>query len=975
MSSVGQRVSLRGQLWRVEGEQSVDTRKLLRLRSEESGEALTALCPPDEYTVVPTGPPALDRRALTPFAVWQRQHEALRLASPDEGTFAAFRAGRVQVEPYQFVPVTHLLRGPRRSLLLADDVGLGKTIEAGISLLELIARGVGKRILLVVPPGLIPQWLDEMSEKFGLEFHVLADAASVDQAQTQLVDGVQPWHFFDRVITSTEYLKRQEVSAVALHRPWDAIVVDEAHYLAESGTPAYPYQTLRTRLGARLREAGSALLLLTATPHNGHQHSFRSLLELVEPAEATLFGDREDVRRRVTRTMVRRLKSQITRTDPLGGCIPAFAAREPVQALAVTAPTPEERAIFASVSEYCKKAVENASESDNRDLVSFAMQIVKKRMLSSRHALKRTIANRLDALSTPPPEPPTRAELRELQSDLPLAEAAAERVTERLIRAAVSKEARARNAEKRQLKAIRRQLEALGERPDPKIAKLISHLEESVLSADREKVIVFTEYRDTVESLRTAFEAHAALAGRVVILTGGLTQGQRVSRIARFAEPDCRILLATDAASEGLNLQRHCRRVIHFELPWNPNRLEQRNGRVDRHGQRRNPILSYLFYADSPEDRVLDRLIQRIDQIHEDGVSTPDILGVLAATRLAEVLGEMTPQTSAEATADALIRTFETSHAEFTREVVPLLLAGSRSASLEDLDPTSADPVLDDDLELEALLLDWLGSAVRPTDVNHVFRIDVPSALQGAEVEPRYERATFRRSIAIAFPARDVEFIHRLHPLFRSVAARAQAVLTARDAAVARAPRIAVRRGNVEEPLAVFSFLHRFTAPQGALFAVALDARGRSADRSSMEFLKRHNGAVGEVEWSDLEVRFAPSFATVSEAATAAAREHVDAIAAREQERRTAEATVLRGMAHRYYDDRLSELAAQEAAERAGARAQMGLFGETRIDWDARRAAAATFRDARLREIDAWIAAATPVEPEPLGVLFVFPEN
>lgn len=142
-----------------------------------------------------------------------------------------------------------------------------------------------------------------------------------------------------------------------------------------------------------------------------------------------------------------------------------------------------------------------------------------------------------------------------------------------------------------------------------------------------------------------------------------------------------------------------------------------------------------------------------------------------------------------------------------------------------------------------------------------------------------------------------------------------------------------------------------------------------------MELLKPGKGPVGEVQWSDVEARFAPSFAAVSEAAAEAAGEHVDAIATREQERRTAEAIVLRGEAHRYYDDRLSELAAQEAADRAGARLQMGLFRETRIDWDARRAAAATFRDARLREIDAWIAAAKAVEPEPLGVLFVFPEN
>jgi len=161
-----------------------------------------------------------------------------------------------------------LLSGPRRSLLIADDVGLEKTIEAGICLLELIARGVGKRILLVVPPGLIPQWIDEMNDKFGLEFRSIENSSALDRAQPDLSDGLQPWAYFDRVTTSTEYLKRRDVHAAALAHPWDAVVVDEAHYLAESGISANPYSTARTRLGPRLRESTRALILLTATPHN-----------------------------------------------------------------------------------------------------------------------------------------------------------------------------------------------------------------------------------------------------------------------------------------------------------------------------------------------------------------------------------------------------------------------------------------------------------------------------------------------------------------------------------------------------------------------------------------------------------------------------------------------------------------------------------------------------------------------------------
>ena len=147
-----------------------------------------------------------------------------------------------------------------------------------------------------------------MHEKFGLDFRGVENSAAFDRAQTDLSEGLQPWVYFDRVITSIEYLKRRDVHAAALAYPWDVIVVDEAHYLAESGTPANPYSTARTRLGPLLREASKTLILLTATPHNGYRHSFRSLIELVAPTDATLHGATEVVQRRVARSMIRRLK-------------------------------------------------------------------------------------------------------------------------------------------------------------------------------------------------------------------------------------------------------------------------------------------------------------------------------------------------------------------------------------------------------------------------------------------------------------------------------------------------------------------------------------------------------------------------------------------------------------------------------------------------------------------------------------------
>lgn len=971
-------VFLRGSKWLVRSNTTLGERVALKLEDPVTGETIEALCPPDEFEPLIEPEPTLDRRALTPFGHWRLLHESLRLQTPSGGHYAAFVAGRISPEPYQFAPLARLLAGLRRGLLIADDVGLGKTIEAGICLLELIARGVGKRILLVVPPGLIPQWLDEMWEKFGLEFQAIENSAALDRAQTAVSEGLQPWAYFDRVITSTEYLKRRDVHAAALAHPWDVIVVDEAHYLAESGTPANPYATARTRLGPKLREAARTLILLTATPHNGYRHSFRSLLELVEPAEATLHGRTEDVQRRIGRTMIRRLKPQIIKTAPDGSVAPAFPVRQPVGRIEVTGLTDEEREIFRLVTEYCAKTIKSAEGSEEADLVSFAMQIVKKRMLSSRAALKQTVENRLTALSArQSEEPPKRAELRELQSDLPLAESQAERTALRVLRTALSRDARRRNAEKRQLKTIQNLLDRVAGRPDPKIAALIADLERNVLAVPSEKAIVFTEYRDTLAAIKEAFDAHPGLRNVYAELVGGLSARQRRQRIARFHEPGCRVLLATDAASEGLNLQERCCRLYHVELPWNPNRLEQRNGRIDRHGQTRSPIIKYLFYPDSPEDRVLDRLIQRIATMHDDRVSTPDILGILEGSRLEEVLGSIESAEDGAQKGDTLMRLFDQRQQAFRTEIAPLLLAMASDSALPYADAVSADPLIEDDIAFEGVMRDILGSHLRPGTIPDTWKIEIPRHLQGTGVECRYDCATFRRSVAVRHPADQVEFVHRLHPLAQAIAEQAWHELTLEPARNQFAARIAVRRHPIATtPLALFTFHERQSHQKGTVFGIPITASGEVLDQAVARTLldEADDGPAGEVAWSDCEQVFAQNFSALQARATEAARGHLSRALDQERTRRTNLARVLREEAEHYRTDRLAEIDEQEQAERAGARQQTELFREVATNWQARRAAVETHYHQRLKEIDAFATVLEPAEPQALGVLLVFPQ-
>jgi hypothetical protein len=326
-----------------------EDKTLFRLFDPSSAERLEALCPPEIYESLPEESPAFSKNAVAPFETWQSANLALKMSGVDSGEFAAFYGGRISPEHYQFAPVARMLQLPRPNLLIADDVGLGKTIEADICLLELLARRCGKRILLVVPPGMIPQWQEELLTKFGLRFEAIENAAALERVQTRLSAGIKPWVFLNRVITSIEYLKKREVLASALEPRWDVIIVDEAHYLAESGTPHSPYLTARARLGPKLRDHSKALILLSATPHNGYSHSFRSLLEIIEPTDASFTGDKTVVARRVGRSMICRLKGDITKFGANGSKVPAFKVREPVKAISVLALANAEKAIFAAM--------------------------------------------------------------------------------------------------------------------------------------------------------------------------------------------------------------------------------------------------------------------------------------------------------------------------------------------------------------------------------------------------------------------------------------------------------------------------------------------------------------------------------------------------------------------------------------------------------------------------------------------------
>jgi superfamily II DNA or RNA helicase len=473
---------------------------------------------------------------------------------------------------HQLEPALAVVRGFGCRVLLADEVGLGKTIQAAIVLAELKERGAADRVLVLTPAGLREQWAAELSARFGIDARVV-DAVTMRRRVAEMPIGVNPWTIERVAVASIDYVKRAEVLPAVAADSWDVVVVDEAHAAAGDSDRHSAVTTLASR--------AAFVLLLTATPHSGDRQSFAALTRLGAVDDDPLL-------------VFRRTRSEVR-----------AGARRRVHALHVQ-PTAAETHMHALLATYTSALL---AEHDDAWLPA---SVLHKRAFSSAWSLARSIERRLDALTreatadsagltkqltlplgdrdgeqTQADEPPA------WPSDLGLADPARETRLLRELLAAAQHAARTES----KLDAIRR-----------------------ILRRASEPAIVFTEYRDTLLRLQHALRRPAAL------LHGGLTRDERAAALQDFAKRRHTLLLATDAAGEGLNLHHSCRVVINLELPWNPMRLEQRIGRVDRIGQRRVVHAFHLIAARTGEPRILARLKDRIARAQAD-IGSPDPLG------------------------------------------------------------------------------------------------------------------------------------------------------------------------------------------------------------------------------------------------------------------------------------------------------------------------------------------------------------
>ncbi|MEH0821780.1 MULTISPECIES: DISARM system SNF2-like helicase DrmD [unclassified Micromonospora] len=584
------------------------------------------------------------------------------IASADRTALQApFRSG-IEIEDYQLDPVVRALSMPRTNLLIADDVGLGKTIEAGLVMQELMLRHRARTMMIVCPAGLTRQWRDEMRDKFGLDFRIV-DAALLRELRRTRGLYTNPWTHYPRLVVSVDWLKRdrplrllREVLPTTPRYPRavDLLVVDEVHTCAPSGRGRYAVDSHRTKAIRALAPHCEHRLFLSATPHNGFTESFTALLELLDDQRFARGVKPTD--EQLARVMVRRLKSEL---PPRWDGSPRFPARH-LGYLEVDYPEAERHA-HELLSRYAASRRTNADGRAGEIAADFVTTLLKRRLFSSPKAFAETVETHLTTMTArdhaASGEPAREAER-------PVGEKVLQPVIDRLAETAED-DAAYGSAEADALTAVRRyaaplsaeERALLGElrtwarsaqdRPDAKLAALRRWLDPIVRPGGEwqpERVIIFTEYRDTQRWLHERLLSAGYPPERIALLYGGQDPDEREHVKNVFTEhpdlDDVRILLATDAASEGINLQRHCHRLLHWEIPWNPNRLEQRNGRIDRHGQRaaRVDVLHFVpagwqhvdYTTGSLEDELafLRLAVEKVEAIRTDLGSAGEVIAV-----------------------------------------------------------------------------------------------------------------------------------------------------------------------------------------------------------------------------------------------------------------------------------------------------------------------------------------------------------
>ena len=672
------RVLARGLTWDVLERENLGEQQRLRLRCVDDdllGLEWDILHP--QEPVVPFQD-TLNPEQPGPLAAWRLFHQAAVLDQiPGAGAMVAAEPGRISVEPYQLVPLMRALEMPRPRLLLADGVGLGKTIEAGLIAAELIARRRAHRILIVAPAGpLLRQWEQEMRYRFGLHFTVLADSGALRNERRKLEMGGNPFGATAFVLTSLDFAKQETVLDELERTAWDLVIIDEAHHCVSAANTTSRDDTQRRRLAEVVARQSDGLLLLTATPHDGYDPHFASLMALLDPSLVDGHGGLLGLAYR--RHVVRRLKSHIA--DPATGR-PLFRDRRVIP-IPIVSDDPDVRAFHRALSALVAPRLDQASATKEfGDALAF-VSLLKRSVstIAACVATLRVVADRYARLTDHgEPEALRRERGRTLRAfrrramRFGVLDSQTETDVERLEAEDIAAELRAAGDTEAALRALIR-LGETAEPSDPKLEALVAEIRLIRASEPHANILIYTEYGD---SQAAAVRALRGIGGEILTIGGQDSEEARTQAAERCATDEKIILISTDSLAEGLNLHQRCHHLIHLDLPYNPNRLEQRNGRIDRYGQTEDPEIRYLCLAGTFEERLLLRLIAKYEKARAQLTFMPDTLGISAdeeqydtnlLTGLAEEQSSLFPPDKAP------IRTLDVAATEAQTEAFRVLL-------------------------------------------------------------------------------------------------------------------------------------------------------------------------------------------------------------------------------------------------------------------------------------------------------------
>ncbi len=710
--------------------------------------------------------------------------------------YLAVSASQIEALPHQITAVYGVML-PRQPLrfLLADDPGAGKTVMAGLLIKELLIRGDLERCLIVAPGSLVEQWQEEMAEKFGLAF----DLMSREQIENS-VSG-NPFAERNRLILRLDMAARSdELQAKIKAAPeWDLIICDEAHRMAASYFGGEVKETKRHKFGKLLGTLTRNFLLMSATPHNGKEADFQLFMGLLD-ADRFEGRFREGIHKADVSDMMRRLtKEELYRFDGT----PLFPERRAYTASYELSPL--EADLYQAVTTYVREEMNRADRSGDgkrQNSVGFALQILQRRLASSSAAIHRSLERRRKRLEERLREeklvrhsgsarlaggPALPSVDPDDLEDVPgeEAEAIEEQLADQATAAVTLAELEAEIVILRDLEARALQLKLSGQ--DAKWRQLETILDDPIMhdpaTGLRRKILIFTEPKDTLEYLQQKIVGRLGDPAAVVVIHGGVAREARRAGIAAFnSDPVVRVMIANDAAGEGVNLQRGAHLMVNYDLPWNPNRLEQRFGRIHRIGQTEVCHLWNLCAANTREGEVYRRLLEKLEEARKAlGGKVYDVLGQLfEGQALRDLLVDAIRYGDAPETKARLFRKVDDAVDVGAIEA----LVAERKLTSEGMDPHAVAAIREEMERAQARRLQphfigaffreafqLLGGRIAGRETGRFEILRVPPVLKhrdrligrGDPVLDRYARVTFDKSRIVGTP--QAELLAPGHPL------------------------------------------------------------------------------------------------------------------------------------------------------------------------------------------------------------------